>query len=178
MGTILRDGLLAGTTVVCASPGPNPGFDAIAAGLHDLGAEVHRPTVDPDGDEPDAVPGGHVVVWDGAWAACEESGGGTRWALDGAWLAVRPAAREMIERGEGGKIVLLAPPPGGTDAAAARAGLENLARVTSIEWARFQITITAIHPGADSEPAAIADLIAYIASPAGDYASGCVFALR
>lgn len=123
------------------------------------------------------------MVWDGAgaFAALGEpaSVASARAALDGAWLAARSVANAaMIPDARGGKIVLLAPPPGGAHAEAARAGLENLARVTSIEWARFQIKIVAIHPGADTTPDEVAELVAYLASPAGDFASGCLFALR
>ena len=45
-------------------------------------------------------------------------------------------------------IVLIAPPPGDPHHAAARAGLENLARTLSIEWARHRIRPVAILPGA------------------------------
>ena len=40
-----------------------------------------------------------------------------------------------------------------THARATRAGLENLARTTSIEWARYGITTVAITPGAGTRPA-------------------------
>ena len=46
-----------------------------------------------------------------------------------------------------GLIVLIAPPPGDAHHAAARAGLENLARTLSIEWARHGIRPVAILPG-------------------------------
>jgi citronellol/citronellal dehydrogenase len=84
----------------------------------------------------------------------------------------------MIEAPAGGKLVLLAPAPGaGSHAAAARAALENMARTLSIEWARHAIRTTAIAPAEATAPAEVAALVAYLASPAGDYFSGCVFAL-
>ena len=78
----------------------------------------------------------------------------------------------------------MAPPDGGggdelaRHARAARAGLENLARTLSIEWSRFAVTPVAIAPGARTQPAEIAKLCAYLASPAGAYFSGCLLDLR
>ena len=61
---------------------------------------------------------------------------------------------------------------------AARAGLENLARTLSIEWARYGITTVAIAPGEKTAASEVAALIAYLASPAGAYFSGCLLDLR
>ena len=58
-----------------------------------------------------------------------------------------------------------------------QAALENLARTLSIEWARYGITPTAILPGAATTDDEVAELIAFLASPAGDYYSGCAFSL-
>jgi citronellol/citronellal dehydrogenase len=77
----------------------------------------------------------------------------------------------------GGLVVLLAPPPGGAEASAARAGLENLARTLSIEWARFGVRPVAVLPGPATTPGEVAELVAYLASPAGAYYSGCAFTL-
>jgi citronellol/citronellal dehydrogenase len=79
---------------------------------------------------------------------------------------------------EGGKLVVLAPPvDAGRHSGAVRAGLENLARTLSIEWSRYRIRTTTIAPGPGSRAADIAALVVYLASPAGDYFSGCVFSL-
>jgi hypothetical protein len=84
----------------------------------------------------------------------------------------------MIDAPGGGKIILLAPAPdAGPHAEATRAALENMARTLSIEWARYDVRVTAIHPGARSRAADVGALVAYLASPAGDYFSGCVFSL-
>jgi NAD(P)-dependent dehydrogenase (short-subunit alcohol dehydrogenase family) len=80
----------------------------------------------------------------------------------------------MLERG--GLFLLIAPPPGDAHAEAARAGLENLARTLSIEWARFNVRPVAIHPAGGDEHA-VAEICAYLASEAGGYFSGCVFSL-
>ncbi|MEA2318576.1 MAG: hypothetical protein QOD44_2765, partial [Solirubrobacteraceae bacterium] len=88
-----------------------------------------RVVVDPTGDEADRRERIDVVVWDGASLA------GPRDVLDGAWLALRPEARAMIDAEAGGKLLLIAPPPSDAGAEGARAGLENLARTLSIEWA-------------------------------------------
>ena len=68
---------------------------------------------------------------------------GVRAALDEAWDAIRAT---MLPPGPG-LIVLLAPAPGDAHRAAARAGLENLARTLSIEWAPHGIRPVADPPG-------------------------------
>jgi hypothetical protein len=124
--------------------------DAIEARLRELGA----------------VPGKDVLV--------HQASEGGRAALDEAWDAIRahmlPPSRALI--------VLLAPPPGDADAEAARAGLENLARTLSIEWARYDIRPVTILRGSGSEPHTMAELVAFLASKAGAYYAGCAFTLR
>ena len=51
-----------------------------------------------------------------------------------------------------------------------------MARTLSIEWARLGIRPVAVLP-ARRRPAEIAELVAFLASPAGAYYSGCVFDL-
>ena len=98
--------------------------------------------------------------------------GSATFKLDGAWLALRPAARAMIDAESGGKLLLIAQPPSDAPAEAARAGVENLARTLSIEWARYGIRTTAITPDATWSDDDVADVVAYLASPGGDYFSG------
>jgi len=135
-----------------------------------------------------------LLVLDGAslFGRAEGEGpGGGRTALqaclDAGWNLTRAVANlAFLPGGRGGRIVYLAPPPdAGEHADAARAGLENLARTLSIEWARHGITAVAIAPGAavGSTSAAamvgeVAALTAYLASPAGAYFSGCLLDLR
>jgi len=129
--------------------------------------------------------------------------------VEGTWLMSHTVAtRAMIPGGRGGKIVnvTLSPHhglPGMAHSSAARAAVENLTRVLSIEWARFGIRLTAVAPGPmgtetmrTKYPQAVVDsaawtvplgrlgteeefawLIAYLASPAGDYVSGAVLTL-
>jgi NAD(P)-dependent dehydrogenase (short-subunit alcohol dehydrogenase family) len=101
-------------------------------------------------------------------------------ALEASWRITQTVANAaFIERGAAGRILYIAPPPdAGTHADAARAGLENLARTLSIEWARYGITPLAIAPRTETSAAEIAALTAYLASPAGDYFSGCLLDLR
>ena len=94
--------------------------------------------------------------------------------LDAAFIATRAVAGAWIAAERGGKVVLIAP----RDDAPQRAALENLARTLSIEWSRYAITPTAILPGAATTDAEVAQLVAFLASPAGDYYSGCAFTLR
>jgi NAD(P)-dependent dehydrogenase (short-subunit alcohol dehydrogenase family) len=99
--------------------------------------------------------------------------------LAAVWNAARATARlAFLEGGGGGRIVLLAPPAGGRHAGPAAAGLENLARTLSIEWARYGITTVAVAPGADTTADQLAALACYLLSPAGAYFSGCLMDLR
>jgi hypothetical protein len=123
---------------------------AVARRLLELGAELAP-------ESPD------VLVVEGSGRVPE--------ALDEAWDAIRGALRDDQ------LIVLIAPPPGDAQAEAARAGLENMARTLSIEWARRAIRPVAVAPGSTTSPAEIAELVAFLASPAGAYYSGCRFDL-
>jgi hypothetical protein len=109
---------------------------------------------------------------DGHDVLVHEATKGGQAALDDAWDAIR--AHMLPPRK--GLIVLLAPPPGDAHAEAARAGLENLARTLSIEWARHEIRPVTILQGGD--PDATAELVAFLASKAGAYYAGCAFSLR
>jgi hypothetical protein len=152
---VLRPGVLAGARVVVA--GDASAFaEAVRGRVAALGAAAEgEPTT--------------LIVDRSACA-------GPRAALDGAWDVVQPAAEAMIA-GDGGQIVLLAPRPGDPAAEASRAGLENLSRTLSIEWARHAIRPVTVLPGADTSPAEVAELVAFLASPAGEYYAGCAFTL-
>jgi citronellol/citronellal dehydrogenase len=134
--------------------------------------------------------------------------------VEGTWLMTHTVAtRAMIPGGRdgnprGGKIVnvTLSPHhglPGMAHSSAARAAVENLTRVLSIEWARFGIRLTAVAPGPMATetmmtkyPKAVVEgvagtvplqrmgteeefawLVAYVASEAGDYLSGAILTL-
>jgi citronellol/citronellal dehydrogenase len=127
--------------------------------------------------------------------------------LTGTWLMSHAAATKSMIPNGGGKIisVTLSPHqglPGMAHSSAARAAVENLMRVLSIEWARFNIKTTAVasghfrtdalkkypQPVQDSVARTIplqrlgeaeeqAWLIAFLASPAGDYYSGDVITI-
>lgn len=171
---LLRPGVLDGVALLLAHTGaPSAIGTAVGGRAAALGAHVGTLALDPDGDEP-APPEEpvDVLVWDGAAAFGDgASVASVRAALDGAWLAIRPLAQRPVQ------VQLLAPPPGGAHAAAARAGLENLARTLSIEWARFGARLVAILPGPAASADEVAELAAYLASPAGAYFSGCQFEL-
>jgi len=102
-----------------------------------------------------------------------------RASLDASWNVTRVVAeRAFLPESRGGRIVYLAPPAdAGEHADGSRAGLENLARTLSIEWARHGVTAVAIAPGV-AGAAEVAALTAYLASPAGAYFSGCLLDLR
>ena len=134
-----------------------------------------------DSDVPGPAAETNVLVVDGhaLFAAAGLDG-----CLDGAWQATQAVVNRAFlaatdKQPVGGRIVYLAPRPGaGPEADAARAGLENLARTLSIEWARYGITVVTIAPGDSTAPGEAATLAAYLASPAGAYFSGCQLDLR
>jgi citronellol/citronellal dehydrogenase len=127
--------------------------------------------------------------------------------LIGTWLMTHAVATKSMIPNEGGKIisVTLSPHhglPGMAHSSAARAAVENLMRVLSIEWARFNIRTTVITSGhfrtdaLKKYPQPVQDsvartvplqrlgeaeeqawLIAFLASPAGDYYSGDVITI-
>src|SRR5436305_4306849 len=127
--------------------------------------------------------------------------------LGGTWLMTHAVATRAMIPASGGKVVnvTLSPHhglPAMAHSSAARAAVENMTRVLSIEWARFQIKLTAVaaghfetealekYPepvrqnaartvplGRLGRPEEHAWLVAYLASPAGDYYSGCVITL-
>jgi hypothetical protein len=92
-----------------------------------------------------------------------------------AWIATRAAATgALIPAADPAKVTLIAPAPdAGPHAQAARAGLENLARTLSVEWARFAITTVAVCPGPATADGDVAALVCFLHSRAGEYLSGC-----
>ena len=171
MQALLRDDLLAGREILAA-----PRTDAVAA-CERLGAgvrAVEADLLDEAAVEAAVGPCGALVV-----DARALFGAGLRAALDGTWCVMRATANAaFIPDRRGGKVVLVAPAPGaGEHAGALRAGLENLARTTSIEWSQYGITPTAVRPGANATAAEVAEVVAYLVSPAGDYFSGCALDL-
>ena len=96
-------------------------------------------------------------------------------SLEASWNITRALVNlALLPERAGGRIVYLAPARASHEHAdAARAGLENLARTLSIEWARYAITAVSIMPGRATSAVEVAALVAYLASGAGAYFSGC-----
>jgi NAD(P)-dependent dehydrogenase (short-subunit alcohol dehydrogenase family) len=178
--SVLRPGLLDALVIATAGGGR-----AVAEACARLGAAT--PALEADLlDEPAVTAAAQalgrvdVLVCDAAAPFAAAGGGLTalRGTLDGAWNAVRAVTNAALRPAGGGKLVLLAPPPGaGEHAGALAAALENLARTLSVEWARYGIRPTAVLPSDATTQAELALLAAYLASPAGDYFSGCAFRL-
>jgi citronellol/citronellal dehydrogenase len=182
---VLRPGVLDGLTVCVVGDAAAERERAAA-----LGARVV--TVDGDLANEDAVAVAvgtlgaiDVLVVDAASEFAAAGGGmaGLRRAVDDGWNVVRAvvdagwkAEAEGDGARAGGKVVFLAPAAdAGEHANAVGAALENAARTLSVEWARFGVRITAIRPRTGAAPEERAELVAFLASPAGDYFTGCSF---
>jgi citronellol/citronellal dehydrogenase len=117
------------------------------------------------------------------------------------------ATKAFIPQKEGKVVSVTLSPhqgmPGMVHSGAARAAVENMMRTLSIEWARFNVKLCAVAAGQfDTEtlrtkypqavvenvhrtvplgrlgtPEEMAWLVAYLASPAGDFLSGCVITI-
>jgi NAD(P)-dependent dehydrogenase (short-subunit alcohol dehydrogenase family) len=179
---LLRPHLLDGRVVVLG------GGDVLGSPLAALGAvtPLLTPTLDEDAAAAEAqeLLTQHgtldVLLHDLRPAFAAGGHDALRTTLDTAWIAARAvAAAAFIPSARGGRIAFVAPPPhrGEPSAEGVRAAAENLARTLSIEWARHGIRTVAIAPGAGTVDAEIAALAGYLASPAGDYCSGCRMAL-
>jgi len=177
---LLRPHLLDGRVVALGGGGRE---NALGAPLAALGATTALLPATPDEDALAAAvdPQTDVLVHDLRPAFGSGGGDGAlRATLDLAWVTVRAVANAaFIPDARGGKVTLVAPPADEADPSAAGvwAAAENLARTLSIEWARHGIVTVAITPGAATTDAELGALAAYLASPAGDYWSGCRLAL-
>ncbi|HEX4564337.1 MAG TPA: hypothetical protein VH115_07755 [Solirubrobacteraceae bacterium] len=194
---LFRAGLLEGVAVLCAGERGPLGAEIERVCTH-LGAEVRGWEAEADRTPAD------VLCYDGdatfaaiagereALDACLERAWEVTRAVVGAPLLDAHAAQAGAAGAPDGRasdgdrpraahpsrIVFLAPrADSGAFAEAASAGLENLARTLSIEWARHGVSTVAIAPGASVAASDVAALVAYLASPAGGYFSGCVFDL-
>lgn len=196
---LLRPGLLRGVSALlagAASDGhaPSPTCAAVRAAFTGLEARVRDCEVVAGGEVAqeaeldravrEALAQGAriemlIVDGGGIFASAGAGRDGLRACLEAAWSVTRAvASAAFIPAGQGGRIAYLTPPPGaGAHAGAARAGLENLARTLSIEWARHGVTTVAIGAGDATSPDELAGLTAYLASKAGAYFSGCLLDL-
>jgi NAD(P)-dependent dehydrogenase (short-subunit alcohol dehydrogenase family) len=146
-----------------------------------LGAEVVQLPVDMLADEDGAAAWTrdraplHALLYDAGEGFGTGGADALRATLEQAWRAIRAIATgALIEAGAPGRLLVVAPrPDAGRHATAARAGLENLARTLSVEWARYGITAVAIWPGRHTTDAEVAQLTCFLVSPAGGYFSGC-----
>lgn len=177
----LLEGLLEGIhVVVCGGDAP-----VLASACATRGAHVHDLPAEP-ADEAAvaaavaALPGVDVLACDAGALLGAGGGGGAALsdALAATWNATRAVLTGRLEPQGAGMVVLVAPRPrDGEQAGAGAAALENLARTTSVEWARLGVRVVTVRPRDVTPDAALADLLAYLASPAGAYFSGCVLDL-
>jgi peroxisomal trans-2-enoyl-CoA reductase len=124
--------------------------------------------------------------------------------LAGTWHMSSAFAARRIAQGGGGRVInivlsIAGGSPGYAHAGAARAGVINLTKTLAIEWAPHGLTVNAVAPGTIrtsglaqydpdaitaaidalpikrmGEPAEVAQAVAFLASPAGDYITGTV----
>jgi citronellol/citronellal dehydrogenase len=205
---LLRPGLLEGTSVLLAGTAEPlaPLGVAVSEACTELGAHVLMCAADV-ADEAIvdelviaavAESGGlDLLVVDGAGlfahgtADSADAHAALRICLDATWNVTRAVVNLAFLGAEPSssnrpgscsptrRILYLAPASdAGEHAGAARAGLENLGRTLSIEWARHGITLVTIAPGETTAAGEVAALTAYLASPAGAYFSGCLLDLR
>jgi hypothetical protein len=177
--TVLRADLLRGTAIAVTAGVPADVREAM------LGAGARLEEFDERLGEAEAEEWArsraplHGLVFDARWAFGRGGEEALAAALERAWTSIRALANgALIPSPESTKIVLLGPPPGaGRYAEAARSGLENLARTLSVEWARFAVRTTAVMPGDQTTDQELGELLCFMASPAGDYFSGCLLEL-
>lgn len=118
--------------------------------------------------------------------------------LKGTYLCTQVAARVMREQGAGGRIINTSSSSGlegnfgQSNYGAAKAGIFGFTRVTSMELARYQITVNAIAPVAytrmtenlgglvppDLTPDKIAPLVVFLASPFAEHITGRTFGVQ
>jgi len=185
----------AGVAVCVPDAEDQPAVDsAVAQALAELGS-IDVLAVDGAGLFMHALSGGEQADEEGL-AGGESSGAGRaggaptalRGCMDATWnvtravvnlafLAAAPDSPAVVPAPVRRVLYLAPSPDAGEHAGAARAGLENLARTLSVEWARHGITSVTIAPAAGTPAEDVAAVAAYLASPAGAYFSGCLLDL-
>ncbi len=161
--SLLRSGLLDGVVVVVAGSA-SPVAERCAglgAGVHHLGADL----LDEEavGAAVQALPAVGVLVCDTGPALRDRRSGDDGTALAdavaGAFSATRAVVTTHFAPAGGGLALLIAPRPrDGALAGSAGAALENLARTTSVEWARLGVRVVAVRPRDATSDAALAEL--------------------
>jgi NAD(P)-dependent dehydrogenase (short-subunit alcohol dehydrogenase family) len=78
--------------------------------------------------------------------------------LTGAFLCCQAVGKQLVKQGDGGRVVLMSsvtamsPVPDRGAYSPAKAGLVNIAKLLSLEWARYNINVNAVCPGITTTP--------------------------
>lgn len=213
-----------GATVVCCGRRPEPIAETAERIVSGGGKAEHVPTDIRDADAVDALVEGTLERHGRIDLLVNNAGGqflspaegitpkGFRTVIElniqGTWQMTHATATKAFIPQGGGKVVSITVVPhmgfpGMVHTGAARAGVENMTRTLSVEWARFGIKLVAIavgqfetdtlltkYPKVIVEAAAstvplqrlgrpeeIAWMVAYLASEAGDFHSGSVISV-
>ena len=178
--SVLRDGLLDDRAIALAGCESA----ALRGALERLGARVEIVPADAGLGEDEERVGEwarskgplEAIVYDAAPAFGAGGEEALAETLERAWVAVREVVSGALipDLARPGKVVLLGPrPDAGPLAESGRAGLENLSRTLSVEWARFAVTAVMIAPGATTSDEELAELVCFLVSEAGEYVTGC-----
>lgn len=175
---LLREKLLTGRRIALGEGTPdviNEALLALDAELEQLSVEQLPTDENQVGEWARSRAPLHGLVWSAESAFGDGGNAGLDAALEQAWAAVREVATgALIPAQAPAKLLLIGPrPDAGPLAGAARAGLENLARTLSVEWARYALTAVMIAPGEATPDRQLAELVCFLVSAAGEYLSGC-----
>lgn len=170
LGSAAARALAAAGAKLTLAAGGKDALEALGTELRDAGAEVELVARRPDGVEDAEAMAEAAVVAHGRIDLLVTAAGFNKVAIieeldpadwesvmdanvRGSWLACRAAGRQMLEQGEGGKVVLISStrgklghPAGYSAYCPSKAAIDGLTRTLACEWGSQGITVNAIAP--------------------------------